>query len=416
MSDQPKTLQAVKVWDLPTRLFHWTLVALMIAQWLTAEQSSTMDWHVWGGYAVLALVLFRLVWGFVGSETARFADFMRGPSAALDYFKALRRGETPHYFGHNPMGAWSIVALLTLLLIQAGTGLFANDDILIEGPLYAWVSKGTSDWLTTIHKLNFNLLLLVIAIHLSAVLFYLLVKHENLIHPMLSGLKQSPAGIGQSGPAPRESVAGAGGAGGGGSRGLVAGALSGVSGNEKGHACAWPFESRFLARICLILAEFLMASLAGFGGLAELRLDGLLITALGDFGQLGGFLLKIFHLAVEFSRFRPNFRLGLGFLHHIRPRTFRKTLGGRLAHHFDILGVAGHGGGVKRNLAFHHRADGLEVPADNGVDGLPVLNHVFRLLVGRAAGRQYPHAQNAARQHHCPWLVHCLPPIVIKQV
>jgi cytochrome b len=201
MSDKPETLQTVVVWDLPTRLFHWTLVALMIAQWWTAEESSTMDWHVWGGYAVLALVLFRLIWGFVGSETARFGDFIRGPGAALEYVRALLRGETPHYLGHNPLGAWSIVAMLVLLLAQAGTGLFANDDILIEGPLYAWVSKDTSDWLTSIHKLNFNLLLLVIAVHLSAVLFYLLIKRENLIHPMLNGRKHLPPGL--AGQAPR---------------------------------------------------------------------------------------------------------------------------------------------------------------------------------------------------------------------
>lgn len=201
MSNQSENPRAVTVWDLPTRLFHWTLVMLMIAQWLTAEASSTMDWHVRGGYAVLALVLFRLIWGFVGSETARFSGFVRGPGAALEYVKALLRGETPQYLGHNPLGAWSIVAMLVLLLIQAGTGLFANDDILIEGPLYAWVSKGTSNWLTTVHKLNFNLLLLVIAVHISAVLFYLLVKRENLIHPMLSGYKRLPPELAQ--PAPR---------------------------------------------------------------------------------------------------------------------------------------------------------------------------------------------------------------------
>lgn len=192
MSDKPENLQPVVVWDLPTRLFHWTLVVLMVAQWWTAESSSTMDWHVWGGYAVLALVLFRLIWGFAGSETARFSHFVRGPGATLDYFKSLLRGETPIHLGHNPMGGWSIVAMLVLLLVQAGTGLFANDDILIEGPLYAWVSKSTSNWLTTVHKLNFNLLLLLIAVHLSAVLFYLLVKRENLIHPMLSGHKHLP--------------------------------------------------------------------------------------------------------------------------------------------------------------------------------------------------------------------------------
>lgn len=201
MSDQPHALQTVTVWDLPTRLFHWTLVALMIFQWLTAEFGSAMDWHVWGGYAILALVLFRLIWGFVGSDTVRFRDFVRGPGAALGYVKVLLRGETPLYLGHNPMGGWSIVAMLVLLLVQAGTGLFANDDITIEGPLYAWVSKGTSDWLTAIHKINFNLLLLVIAVHISAVLFYLFVKRENLIHPMLSGRKHLPPDM--VGQAPR---------------------------------------------------------------------------------------------------------------------------------------------------------------------------------------------------------------------
>jgi len=201
MTQKSENLQTVMVWDLPTRLFHWTLVALMIAQWWTAEQSSTMDYHVWGGYAILALVLFRLIWGFVGSDTVRFSDFVQGPNAALAYVKALLRGETPLYLGHNPMGGWSIIAMLILLLIQAGTGLFANDDILIEGPLYVWVSKDTSDWLTTIHRLNFNLLLAVIAVHISAVLFYLLVKRENLIHPMFSGRKRLPPE--QINPAPR---------------------------------------------------------------------------------------------------------------------------------------------------------------------------------------------------------------------
>ena len=201
MAERNYMIQAIKVWDLPTRLFHWTLVALMIAQWLTAEASSTMDWHVRGGYAVLGLVLFRLIWGFMGSDTARFSNFVRSPGAALEYVRASLRGETPHHLGHNPLGAWSIVAMLILLLIQAGTGLFANDDIMTEGPLYAWVSKGTSDWLTTIHKLNFNLLLLVIAVHIAAVLFYLLVKRENLVHPMLSGFKRLPPELAD--PAPR---------------------------------------------------------------------------------------------------------------------------------------------------------------------------------------------------------------------
>lgn len=201
MTEKPEASRTVKVWDLPTRLFHWTLVGLMIVQWLSAENSGTMNYHVWGGYAVLVLVLFRLIWGVVGSETARFGDFVRGPGAALAYVKALLRGETPLYRGHNPMGGWSIVLMLILLLVQAGTGLFANDDILIEGPLYSWVSKDTSDWLTGIHHFNFNLLLAVIALHVAAVLFYLLVKRENLIHPMLSGRKRLPPAL--AGQVPR---------------------------------------------------------------------------------------------------------------------------------------------------------------------------------------------------------------------
>lgn len=201
MSEPNALPQTVPVWDLPTRLFHWILVALMIVQWLTAESDGAMQYHVWGGYAVLTLVLFRLIWGFAGSETARFSHFVRGPGAALDYVKALLRGETPLYLGHNPMGGWSILALLTLLLIQAGTGLFANDDITFDGPLSGWVSRSMSNWLTTVHKVNFNLLLLVIAAHISAVLFYLLVKRENLIHPMLSGRKHLP--LKQAEAAPR---------------------------------------------------------------------------------------------------------------------------------------------------------------------------------------------------------------------
>jgi cytochrome b len=195
MSEKSQTPQtaAILVWDLPTRLFHWILVALVVAQWWTARNFSTMEYHLWGGYALLVLVLFRVIWGFAGSDTARFSDFVRGPGAVLAYVKTLLRGATPRHLGHNPLGGWSILAMLALLLVQAGTGLFASDDIFYEGPLYSWVSRETSAWLTTIHKLNFDLLLILIAIHLAAVLFYLLVKRENLIHPMLSGRKRLPA-------------------------------------------------------------------------------------------------------------------------------------------------------------------------------------------------------------------------------
>ena len=168
--------------------------------------------------------------------------------------------------------------MLILLLVQAGTGLFANDDILIEGPLYSWVSKDTSDWLTSIHRFNFNLLLAVIALHVAAVLFYLLVKRENLIHPMLSGRKQLPLAL--AGRVPRLVnpwrglaalvVVGL--------RRLVVGALKAI-GNEKGHVRGMAFSDG-ASEVAQSVRNSLMARLAGFGGFAELRFDGSLIAAL----------------------------------------------------------------------------------------------------------------------------------------
>ena len=191
--------QTVPVWDLPTRLFHWTLVALMIAQWLTTESDSALQYHVWGGYTVLTLVLFRLMWGFAGSDTARFSHFVRGPDAALEYVKALLRGETPLYLGHNPMGGWSILALLTLLLIQAGTGLFANDDIAFEGPLYALVGKEFSDRVAGIHRLIELPIILLVLAHLGAIIFYVRFKKQALIMPMITGWKVGAGETAQGG-------------------------------------------------------------------------------------------------------------------------------------------------------------------------------------------------------------------------
>lgn len=142
------------------------------------------------GYTILTLVLFRLLWGLYGSEHARFSNFLRGPGKVLGYVKTLFKGNTAATVGHNPLGGWSVVAMLSLLLLQAGTGLFANDDIYNEGPLTAWVSNATSGLLTRIHKINFNLLLAITGIHIAAVLFYLLVKKDNLIKPMFTGFKE----------------------------------------------------------------------------------------------------------------------------------------------------------------------------------------------------------------------------------
>lgn len=198
----------VPVWDLPVRIFHWTLVLLVIGQVATAQVGgNAMEYHALGGYAILTLVLFRIVWGFVGSRHARFTDFLRGPVAVWRHL----RGQAAQTLGHNPAGGWSVVLMLVSLLTQALTGLFANDDIMMEGPLAKHVSGEVSAFATRIHDVNAIVLLTLIAIHLLAVLFYLFGKKQNLIGPMLTGRKkiagdQMPSPPGRS--LPHSSAAG----------------------------------------------------------------------------------------------------------------------------------------------------------------------------------------------------------------
>jgi cytochrome b len=186
--------QPVLVWDVAVRVFHWTLVLLLGFSWLSAEMD-WMDWHFYSGYAALTLILFRILWGFVGSTHARFGDFLYGPSAVVAYLRTLPSRTAAKFAGHNPLGGISVVLILLCVLVQAGTGMFANDDILYEGPLYKHVSKDLSDWLTTIHKYNFNVLLALAAVHVAAVLYYLFWKSENLVKPMFTGRKQLQPGI-----------------------------------------------------------------------------------------------------------------------------------------------------------------------------------------------------------------------------
>jgi cytochrome b len=191
----PPATQPIRIWDLPTRLFHWSLVLLVAAAWATAELADDlMDYHMLAGYGILALVLFRFAWGFVGSAHSRFADFVRGPGAAMAYLRQMKSGSPLHHHGHNPLGGWMVVILLISLLLQAGTGLFANDDIMTEGPLKHWVSDDTSSLLTSIHHANFNILLGLVALHISAILFYRFFKGENLVRPMVTGYKPLPTG------------------------------------------------------------------------------------------------------------------------------------------------------------------------------------------------------------------------------
>ena len=183
-------IRSVLVWDLPTRLFHWLLVIFVIISFVTGNiGGNAMQYHEWGGFAILALLLFRLVWGFVGSRESRFVTFVYGPSAVISYARMLLRRNSVHYLGHNPLGGWSVIALLFTLLVQAVTGLFANDDIITEGPLFDWVGKATSDWLTKVHKLNQQVIIALVCVHVAAVLFYFFYKRQNLILPMITGVK-----------------------------------------------------------------------------------------------------------------------------------------------------------------------------------------------------------------------------------
>lgn len=190
MNGSPPTAQeaTTQVWDLPLRLFHWVLVLLVASQVVTASiGGNALEYHALGGYAILTLVLFRIVWGFAGGTHARFADFVRGPATVLAYAKSLLSGSAVAHRGHNPLGGWSVLAMLASLLVQASTGLFASDDVMMEGPLVKHVPGRFSEIATAIHDVNAIVLLALIALHLLAVLFYVLGKKQNLIEPMVTG-------------------------------------------------------------------------------------------------------------------------------------------------------------------------------------------------------------------------------------
>ncbi len=186
--------RAVKVWDLPVRLFHWALVALFAFMFFSGKMKGNwMEWHMYSGYTILALVLFRVLWGFAGSTFARFSSFLAGPRASIAFMKKLLSNSPAHVAGHNPVGGWMVLAMLIALLVQAGTGLCSNDDISIEGPLYKFVSKELSDRLTTIHYYNTYVLLSLAAVHIAAVVFHVFVKKENLVAAMFTGVKKLDA-------------------------------------------------------------------------------------------------------------------------------------------------------------------------------------------------------------------------------
>lgn len=172
----------IRIWDLPVRLFHWAIVLLVPAMWATHHYDE-MDLHLLLGKIFLGLVLFRLIWGLLGSSTARFSGFLKGPGAVLGYLRG--RGGS---IGHNPIGGWSVAAMLLVLAVQIGLGLFAIDeDALYEGPLSHLVSYDTARMLEDWHETFFWILVGLIALHVAAILYYLFARRDNLVVPMITG-------------------------------------------------------------------------------------------------------------------------------------------------------------------------------------------------------------------------------------
>jgi cytochrome b len=183
-------LPRIRVWDLPTRLFHWSLVLLVAGAIITGTLGGNlMVWHGRIGICICGLIAFRIVWGIAGSTYARFAQFLPTPGRILAYL----RGQW-HEPGHNPLGALSVFGLLGIIGFQIATGLAANDDIAFNGPLYNLVSRELSDQLVSLHRISSNLLFVLIGLHVAAIMFYAHVKKDNLVKPMITGWKEKASG------------------------------------------------------------------------------------------------------------------------------------------------------------------------------------------------------------------------------
>jgi len=174
--------QGKTLWDWPVRVIHWVFVALVPLAWWTAEES-LYKYHEWIGLTIITLVVTRIVWGFAGSQHARFSDFLTGPAAVAAYM----RGQGAAGVGHNPLGAWSVIVLLALLLLQAVSGLFNTDDIIFNGPLYYMASDSFRNTMGEVHDAAFNLLLGFVALHVVAVLYHQLKLKEKLLQAMIRG-------------------------------------------------------------------------------------------------------------------------------------------------------------------------------------------------------------------------------------
>ena len=198
-------LSRVRVWDLPTRLFHWLLAACVFGSLGSAWiGGNAMVWHLRLGFTVLALLVFRILWGLVGGRWSRFASFVFAPATLARYLRGQSRAHELHHVGHNPLGAISVFAFLALLALQVGTGLVADDEIATTGPLNRFVSGATASLATHWHK-DYGqwLILVLVVLHVGAILYYGVRRRDNLLRPMLTGDKRLAQGIPGSTDTPR---------------------------------------------------------------------------------------------------------------------------------------------------------------------------------------------------------------------
>ena len=180
------------VWDLPVRLFHWLLVISLIASWYTSDgERDLIEYHLYTGYFILGLLLFRIIWGVIGTKYALFSQFIPTPKKLKSYLQGNTQKQDDNTIGHNPLGALMVVFMLSLILSQVISGLFMNDDIFTSGPYYESVSSSTQQFMSFIHHNVFDVIVAVSLVHISAAFYYLFVKKSNLISPMITGFKRS---------------------------------------------------------------------------------------------------------------------------------------------------------------------------------------------------------------------------------
>lgn len=194
---KPSSRRGILVWDLPTRLFHWSLVGCLAGSWISHEMKASGFWlHQLFGYAALGLVLWRVAWGFAGPHYARFGSFLRGPGAVLGHLRGSLSGAAPDRPGHNPAGGWAVLAMLALVAVQALSGLFNGGELLMEGPWHHVLDRDWKRWARACHALTFSLLLAMAALHLAAIAFYRLRHGHRLAGAMIHGYRPGPGEAG----------------------------------------------------------------------------------------------------------------------------------------------------------------------------------------------------------------------------